>query len=92
MQSMSDMVCFLTNKTAFTQINRARKDTTEDCVSRRRNYACIYSFMDILREDRVAAADGGAAELGGAGRDADGSVRPGDNRPSYPPRHRRKMS
>ena len=34
---------------------------------------------------------GGAARRGWAGQDADGSVRPGDNRPSYPPRHRTNL-
>ena len=49
------------------------------------------------RAGRGGAAHGRAAGRGGAGRgragrDADGPARPGDNRPSRPPGHRRQLS
>ena len=53
-------------------------------------------FVDSkTRTCHEGSGRGGARRSGGAGRgrvgrDADGSVRPGDNRPSCPPGHRRQ--
>ena len=42
-------------------------------------------------EGRVAT-HGGAAGRGRSGLDADRTVRPGDKRPSYPPKHREHIA
>ena len=53
---------------------------------------CRIRNPDIPRAGRVGAAHGGAAGRGRAGRDADRTVHPGDNRPLHPQRHRRHIS
>ena len=51
---------------------------------------CRIKNPDMPRAGRDGAAHGGTAGRGWAGRDADGSVRQGDDRPSHPPDFRRK--
>ena len=53
-------------------------------------YTCRVQNPNIPPAGRVWA-HGGAAGRGRAGRDADRTVRPGNKRPSYPPRHRRRL-
>ena len=62
-------------------------------VSNKRNpmQTCSIKNPDIPRAIRGGAAHGGAAR-GRAGWDADGSVRPENNRTSYPPDNRREPS
>ena len=52
---------------------------------------CRIPNPDIPQAGRVGAR-GGVAGRGRAGRDADRTVRLGDKRPSFPPRHRRHLS
>ena len=53
---------------------------------------CRIQNPDIPRAGRGGAAHGGAAGRCGVGRDADGSVRPEDNRSFCPPGNRRQLS
>ena len=52
---------------------------------------CLVQSPDIPRAIRVGA-HGGAAGRRRAGLNDDRTVRPGDKRPSYPPRHRRNVA
>ena len=52
---------------------------------------CRVQNTDIPRAGRVGV-HGGAAGRGRAGLDTDRTVRPGDTRPSYLPRHRRDVA
>ena len=52
---------------------------------------CRVDNLDIPRTGRVGA-HGGAAARGRAGLVTDRTVRPGNKRPSYPPRHRRHVA
>ena len=62
----------------------AQHSTSQHITS---HHTCRFQTPDIPRSGRVGA-HGGAAGRGWAERDADRTVRPGDKRPWYPPRHR----
>ena len=66
---------------------------TYQCIH---TYVCIYIYI-CLSSPKPGHTTGGSGRRsarrgGGAGRDADGSVRPEDNRLSYLPDHRRRLS
>ena len=59
-------------------------------------HAFIHTHLSSPKPGHTTGGSGRGARRGGgvgwAGRDADRTVRPGDRRPSYPPRHRRHVS